>query len=178
MNKATNIDISSFYPIEGLMLTDVQKSTQGILIKLVSTTTTCKCPKCHVISNRKHGTYVRKVQDLPVWGQNVRLEVTVHEYCCDNGECDAITITESFNGFFNNYCRMTDRLEDFICTLALETSCEGAARICKHIGLNISGDTIIRLLLRCYKNKPDVVCSEVVGVDDFAFKKRHTYGKL
>ncbi len=50
--------------------------------------------------------------------------------------------------FLNAYSRMTERCADFVCTLALETSCEGCARICKTLGIKTSGDTVIRLLLK------------------------------
>lgn len=43
---------------------------------------------------------------------------------------------------------MTERLSDFLCTLALETSCEGAARIAKNMNIKVSGDTIIKILLK------------------------------
>ncbi len=54
------------------------------------------------------------------------------------------TIAETFDGFLNTYSRMTERCADFICMLALETSCEGCARIC--------GDTLIRLPLKKYES--------------------------
>ena len=67
---------------------------------------------------------------------------------------------------------MTERCEDFICTLALETSCEGSARICRSMNLKTSGDSIIRLLTKRYVAQPEVPCGSIIGVDDFAFKKR------
>ena len=69
---------------------------------------------------------------------------------------------------------MTDRLEDFIRTLSFETNCEGAAAICKEMGIKVSGDTIIRML-RKLSDKPLIQCSEAIGVDDFAYRKGQTY---
>ena len=73
---------------------------------------------------------------------------------------------------------MTERCVDFICTLALETSCEGCARVCRTLGIKTSGDTVIRLLLKRYESLPQPEVSDVIGVDDFAYKKRHTYGTI
>lgn len=73
---------------------------------------------------------------------------------------------------------MTERCADIICTLAFETSCEGCARICRTPGIKISGDTVIRLLLKRYVSLPDPEVSDVIGVDDFAYKKRHSYGTI
>ena len=36
--------------------------------------------------------------------------------------------------------------------------------------------TVIRLLLKRYESLPKPEVSDVIGVDDFAYKKRHTYG--
>lgn len=73
---------------------------------------------------------------------------------------------------------MTERCADFICTLAMETSCEGCSRICRAMNLQISGDSVIRLLTKRYRLQSTPKCGSAIGVDDFAFKKRHTYGTI
>lgn len=67
---------------------------------------------------------------------------------------------------------MTDRCADFICTLAIETSCEGSSRICRAMNLKISGDSVIRLLTKRFKLQEEIKCGSTIGVDDFAFKKK------
>lgn len=122
--------------------------------------------------------YHRKVQDLPILGKRVQLEIASHEYECINDGCEVTSFAETFSGFLNTYSRMTERCADFICTLALETSCEGCARICHTLGIKVSGDTVIRLLLKRYDSFPTPEAGDVIGVDDFAYKKRHTYGTI
>ena len=138
----------------------------------------CKCPKCNCFTDKYHGTYNRKVQDLPILGKSVQLEICSHEYECLNDDCEVTSVAETFDGFLNTYSRMTERCADFICTLSLETSCEGCARICRTLGIKTSGDTVIRLLLRRYESLPNPEVGDVIGVDDFAYKKRHTYGTI
>lgn len=176
MNK--NIDFTSFFPVEGLIIQEIDEIKNSIVIKLKSVTKSSTCPKCNNISRHCHGTYKRRVQDLPILGKKVILEISAREYYCDNEECEITILSESYDGFVNYYSRMTERLEDFICSLALETSCEGCSRICKLIGIQISGDTVIRLLLKRYENQPSFQCGSIIGVDDFAFKKRHKYGTI
>ena len=52
------------------------------------------------------------------------------------------------------------------------------ARICHTLGIKVSGDTVIRLLLKRYDSFPAPEAGDVIGVDDFAYKKRHTYGTI
>jgi transposase len=178
MTEKSTIDVARFYPEDLLSVVHVEDKESGIIVKLKSKADSCACPKCNEVSRHFHGTYVRKAKDLPILGKGVRLEITSRDYRCDNEECDVVTIAETYRGFLNTHSRMTDRLEDFLCTLALETSCEGASRICKMIGINVSGDTIIRILVKRFENEPPPEHGPVIGIDDFAFKKRHKYGTM
>ena len=179
MTTAENkLNINTFYPEESLEITNIDYREEKILIQMRSITNSCTCPKCKHTTDKYHGTYIRRVQDLPILGKGVQLEIKAHEYDCINSECSITSIAETFDGFLNTYSRMTERCADFICTLALETSCEGCARICRKLGIKISGDTVIRLLLKKYENLPEPETGDVIGVDDFAYKKRQKYGTI
>lgn len=170
--------LDGFYPEKDLKITDIYQHEDKILIKMKSISKNCRCPKCNYLTDKYHGTYNRKVQDLPILGKSVCLEIRSHEYECINEECEVTSLAENFDGFLNTYSRMTERCADFICTLALETSCEGCARICKTLGIKTSGDTVIRMLLKRYEALQAPKVSDVIGIDDFAYKKRHTYGTI
>ena len=73
------------------------------------------------------------------------------------------------------YGRFTERCEDFIATLALETSCEGASRICRYLGIQVSGDTIIRILKKRFAQMEIEAAGSCIGIDDFSTKKGSTY---
>jgi len=107
-------------------------------------------------------------------GKRVLLHITANEYYCREETCSTRTISEDYEGFIGRRKKMTNRLEEFIRTLALETNCEGAAMICQKMGIQVSGDTIIRLLLKL-SEQPTPVSGESIGVDDFAYKKGRTY---
>ena len=170
--------LSTFYPEESLKITEIIQQPEQIFIKMKSVTHRCICPECKQETNKYHGTYIRKVQDLPILGKRVMLDVNAYEYECENSECSITSFAENFDGFLNSYSRMTERLADFICTLALETSCEGCAKICRETGIQISGDTVIRLLLKRYESQPASVVGDIISIDDFAYKKRHIYGTI
>lgn len=174
-NMISKLDLHSFYPEEYFEIDECCVNDTSVLIQLKSKRHTCECPKCHQISNYYHGTYKRYVQDLPVLGKNTSIILTAHEYECQNEQCSCKTISENFSHFLGYYGRFTERCEDFISTLALETSCEGAARICKHLGIQISGDTIIRILKKRFSQMKIEPVGSCIGIDDFSIKKGSTY---
>ncbi len=102
------------------------------------------------------------------------LKITAYNYYCSDESCDVTTFAEDYCGFIGRSGRMTRRLEEFVRILSLETNCEGAAAICRAMGIRISGDTIIRLL-RKMAAIPPPICSDSIGVDDFAYRKGQTY---
>ena len=176
MNDKDALFLSSFYP-EEVKIMQVIDNDNGINIFLKSLTHNHICPKCGQITKSYHSTYKRRIQDLPILGKSVYLNVTAYRYYCENISCDQKVFCEELGGFSGKYRRMTSRLEDFIITLALNTSCEGTARICKQMNINISGDTVIKILLRNAQSiNPE--CSDFIGVDDWAYKKGQTYGTI
>ena len=173
----TKLDLQIFYP-ENLEVVDICQTENSITIRIISRSKSALCPKCRTVSEHRHGTYKIKIQDLPILGKSIWLLVNAHEYQCDNPDCDVTTFAETVDGFLNYYSRMTNRCADFICALAMETSCEGCSRICKAMHLKISGDSVIRLLTKRYQLQEETKCGSVIGIDDFAFKKRHSYGTI
>ena len=170
MRIKTELELQNFYPSE-LEVANICQTDTEIHIKMFARTKNCTCPKCGIVSAHRHGTYERKLQDLPIFGKSTWLFVNAYEYQCDNPECNIMTFVETINGFLSYYSRMTDRCAEFICTLAMETSCEGCSRICRAMNLKISGDSVIRLLIKRYKLQGEVTCGSTIGVDDFVFKK-------
>lgn len=172
-----SLGLQIFFP-EQLEIKDIVDTAEKMIIKLKSNSEQGVCPCCGVISKRHHGTYTRKIQDLPMMGKAVELQITAYEYDCEESECSISSFAETIEGFLDHYSRKTERLSDLICTIALETSCEGCSRICKAMNITISPDSVIRLLLKRYETQPKKACGSVVGIDDFAFAKRKNYGTI
>ena len=174
---ANSLPLAQFYP-QNLMIESVLVEDNEIHIKMHSQTPKCNCPKCMMESSSLHATHHRKVQDLPIYGKRVMLDINLYEFNCVNPKCSITSFTETFENFLNNYSYMTERLVDLMTTLALETSCESCARILKSMNIKTSGDTVIRTLIKRYEKQPEPECGSAIGVDDFAYKKRHTYGTI
>lgn len=175
MPAITALNLSSFYPSE-LEIQKIEEKNNEIVIYMHSVSKECKCHKCGKTLTTHHGSHHRTAQDLPILGKRVTLDMQIYDYECP--DCGSFAATETFDGFLLHKSRMTERLEDFICILALHTSCEASARILRSMNIKISGDTVIRLLIKRYLNQSAPVCGCTVGIDDFAFKKRHTYGTI
>ena len=173
MQERSSIDLQTFYP-ESLQIIKIEEIPQQIKITIKSRKHSHQCPECGDTAEIYHAVYMRTVQDLPIFQKNVTLQIKACNYYCTNKDCDVVSFAEDYGGFIGKSDRMTDRLENFIQTLALETNCEGAAVICAKLGIRTSGDTIIRIL-RKLVDIPAVKCNDTIGVDDFAYRKGLTY---
>jgi len=172
----TEIDLTEFYPA-GLKIIKIKSMKKEINISVKSQTHIQTCPSCKQECNDYHSTYRRKIQDLPILGKTVYIHLTAYRYYCHNSKCDQKVFCETVGNFFGFYKRMTGRLEDFLTALALNTSCEGASRVCELIGINISGDTLIRMIIK-KASVMEPVKTDMIGVDDWAYKKGSTYGTI
>lgn len=121
MCTKVRLDMRCFYPAD-VEIADICQPDHKIQIKIITHSKECTCPKCGTISNHRHGTYERKVQDLLMIGKTTRLLVNAYEYRCDNPECDVTTFSETMNGFLSYYRRVMKCCANFVCPLTLETS--------------------------------------------------------
>jgi transposase len=174
--EQSEIDLSNFFPAS-LKITKATATEKELHISIKSQTHMQTCPLCKQECTEYHSAYRRKIQDLPMLGKTVCIHLTAYRYYCHNGECKQKVFSETMGGFIGFYRRMTGRLEDFAIALALSTSCEAASRVCQLIGINISGDTLIRMILN-KAGKMDPVKTDIIGVDDWAYKKGSTYGTV
>jgi transposase len=134
------------------------------------------CPVCAVFTTRVHSRYTRTLADLP-WGTaRVRWPLRVRKFVCTNAQCARRIFTERLPGVVVPWARQTPRL--VACLLAIGLALGGAAgaRLSRRLGLIISRQTLLRLVRRL-----PLPCSSmprVLGVDDFAFRKRQRYGTV
>jgi transposase len=174
--KVFKAELAPFYP--KYFRIDEQYIIDGkIEITAKSLTGHAVCPACGKISRSYHSTYKRTIEDLPLLGKNVLIKITAYRYYCENSDCAQKVFAEELEGFAGWFRRKTERLEDLITSIALNTNCEGCARICGVMGINISGDYVINLLKERFSGQAPK-CGEIIGVDDWAYKKGHTYGTI
>lgn len=72
---------------------------------------------------------------------------------------------------------MTKRCQDFVLQLATNISCESAAAVCAYLGITVSPDTLLNLIKRRGQSI-DMEVGEIVGIDDWAYRRGTRYGTI
>jgi transposase len=152
-------------------------NAEGLLmLRVTSTQTRVYCPVCQFPTRRVHSRYVRMVADLP-WGSwRVVLHLQVRKFFCANGCCPRRIFTERLSRLVTPWARRTQRLAYWLAHIALALGGTAGARLSRGLGLAVSRNTLLRLLRRL--PMPDVATPQVLGVDDWAYRKRQTYGTV
>ena len=151
-------------------------STTTITAVVMTTSSEAECPLCHRASTRIHSHYVRQVADLPWMSCAVRLEMHVRRFFCPYHECPRQIFTERVPSVVAPYARRTTRLTDVFILIGFALGGEAGKRLVEGMGLVTSPDTLLRLI----RTQPDeqVLTPRVLGVDDFSFCRRKTYGTI
>ena len=160
----------------GIQIDTIDVINETLILTASSTRPTATCPHCHIVSARISGSYRRKPADLPWLGQRVQCHLRVRRFFCENATCPCRTFGEHFPGLVEPYARRTERLAHQQQQVAFAVGGEGGSRLLGLLGMPTSPDTLLRLV----RDAPEqeVQTPRVLGVDDWAYRKRQTYGTI
>jgi transposase len=154
----------------------IDTEAQMVTVELQTTAPNCLCPACQRPAERIHSHYQRTVADLPWADLVVHLCLHVRKFFCDNATCVRKIFTERLPGLVAPWARRTARLMQQQQRLGLVLGGNPSARLSVELDCGASRNTFLRLIRRLPLPEPQA--PEVVGVDDWAWKKGQRYGTI
>jgi transposase len=155
---------------------DVDDTTAQITLRVQSTQTNAPCPLCATPARRIHSDYGRTLADLP-WAQyRVCLQLRVRKWLCRNRACHRRIFTERLPTVAAPWARRTLRLAQRLMALGVALGGTAGVRLGHAWDLAVSRNTLLRGLRQ--QPLPSLPTPRVLGVDDFALRKRQTYGTV
>ena len=157
-------------------LADVSLEKETLTLVLKSSQTSAVCPECTHPSTRMRGRYTRTLADLPCQGRVVRVRLEVRRFVCATRGCPRTTFAERFPTLTHAYARRTLRQAEALTEVAFAVGGQAGAQLAKRLAMPTSRDTLLRLIRST--DVPLRKTPQVLGLDDFAWKKGDRYGTL
>src|SRR5918999_4187344 len=147
-----------------------------LTVSVPSTQTIVPCPVCAVPAAHIHSRYTRTLADLPWAAYRVRLQLRVRKWFCANFACGRRIFTERLPTVAAPWARRTRRLVQRLVALGLALGGRAGVLLSHAWDVAVSRHTLLRVL-RQFAG-PAAPTPTVLGVDDFALRKRQTYGTV
>ncbi|SDR57959.1 Transposase [Rhizobiales bacterium GAS113] len=136
------------------------------------------CPRCRTLSHSRHSFYRRRVRDLPIQGVPVLIDLKVSRWRCRNVGCEGKIFVERLPRVASAHARKSERLAEIVRLLGHAAGGRPAERLASRLGLVASRDTVLRHLKRSVSWSGGDSQLRVVGIDDWAWRKGHSYGTI
>jgi transposase len=159
-----------------LQVVRLEVDEQSLVVIVATTSSGAFCPLCRCRSESIHSRYTRVVADLPWAGRAVRLELHVRRFFCQNQECQRQIFTERLPEVVAPSARRTTRLADLLTLIGFALGGEAGSCLVERMGLESTPETLLRLVRQ--EQERQVPTPRVLGVDDFSFCRRKSYGTI
>jgi len=166
-----------FFPyLADLHVDKVEDLGDAVLITARSRAPEGACHRCGLFSARVNSRYRRRLHDLAAGGRPVMIDLEVRRFFCGNPECELRTFAEQVPAVALRHQRRTPLLGSVLEAVALALAGRAGARLASALGIEVSPGHLIRLI-RALPD-PGIGQVTVVGVDDFAKRRGHSYATI
>src|SRR4051812_47783695 len=155
---------------------NLDPAQSAITLTLQARRVTGCCPLCGRRSKRVHSRYERTLADLPWGAYAVTIRLRVRRLFCRNTSCERCIFTERLPGIALPWARRTQRLDARLTALSLALGGSAGVRLGAKLGLVASRNTLLRRVRQA--PMPPALTPSALGVDDWALRKRATYGTI
>lgn len=162
--------------VDFLQLDEIRVDNEQVIVGVSCIRSAPCCPACGQPAHREHSRYRRHPRDMPCVGRSLHLQISVRRFFCDNPECGRRTFAERLPGVVKRFARRTDRLAELQGQIGLALGGEAGSRHAARLGVPVSPDTLLRLISDAEARTTPT--PRVLGIDDWAWRKRQRYGTI